>query len=270
MHEKYAQIINQVREKKPLVHQITNYVTANDCANVTLAIGASPIMADSVEEASDIVSISSSLVLNIGTLNRNIMEAMITAGKSANLKGIPVILDPVGAGASKLRNDTVRKLIDEVKISVIRGNISEIRYISGLSASTKGVDASESDSNSDAGAVAAQLAAKLGCVVAITGKVDVVSDGNRQVHIENGHELLASVTGTGCMCSSLVGSFCGAAPENPFESSVAALISMGIAGEIAHKNAGDLGTGSFRTAVIDAISKMDAETISGRAKLYEN
>ena len=213
MTKTFGALLNQVRESKPLVHHITNYVTVNDCANITLGIGASPVMADAIGEAADIAAIASCVVLNMGTLNERTIPSMIAAGKSASAKGIPVVFDPVGAGASKLRGDTAAQLISEVRLSVLRGNISEIRFVAGLRSETKGVDASEGDiaNAGNTGQVAKGLAQKLGCVVVVSGAVDTVSDGNQIVHIKNGHPMLGNLTGTGCMCSSLIGSFCGAA-----------------------------------------------------------
>ena len=271
MTEKYAELIDKVRATSPLVHHITNYVTVNDCANITLGIGASPIMADAIDEAADIAAISSAVVLNMGTLNERTIPSMLAAGKSANEKGVPVVIDPVGAGASQLRNETVAEQLKEIRPAVVRGNISEIRFLAGLTAETKGVDAADGDklAGDEAMAVARDLALKLGCVVAITAAVDVVSDGGRTVLIENGHEKLSGLTGTGCMCSSLIGSYCGANPELPLESTVAALLSMGIAGEIAFANSGDKGNGSFRVSLHDAISRMDAATIEKYARVRE-
>ena len=265
------ELIHQVREKNPLVHHITNYVTVNDCANITLGIGASPIMADAWEEATDIVNIASALVLNMGTLNARTIQSMLAAGKAANEAGIPVVFDPVGAGASKLRNDTAASILQEVQIHVLRGNISEIRFMAGLQSETKGVDASASDldKSGDAQSLANSLAAKSGFVVAITGAVDVVSDGVRTICIENGHPMLSRLTGTGCMCSSLIGAYGGTAPDNPLEATVVALLSMGIAGEIAFEKAGHLGNGSFRVALHDAISRLDAQILKERARYYE-
>jgi hydroxyethylthiazole kinase len=265
----YTKILTILREKKPLVHHITNYVTVNDCANITLAIGASPIMADAIEEAADIAAIASSVVLNMGTLNNRTVESMIEAGRAANQNGTPVVFDPVGAGASKLRNDSSALIIDEVHTDILRGNISEIGFILGLGGGTKGVDASDKDLKNDAGQIASALARKEHCVVAITGAIDAVSDGTRVIRIENGHPALSGITGTGCMCSSLPGAFCGAAHDSPFEAAVAALLVMGVAGEIAYERAGSLGNGSFRMAIIDAVSKMDEATLIDRAKLYE-
>lgn len=271
MKQRAAALIEKVRKEKPLVHHITNYVTVNDCANITLGIGASPIMADALEEAADIASIAKAVVLNMGTLNERTIPSMLAAGKAANASGVPVVFDPVGAGASALRNDTARRILDEVKIAVLRGNISEIRFIAGLSAATKGVDAADSDmeAGGDAMAVARAVAQKLGCVVAITGAVDVIAGGAQGWRIENGHPMLSNLTGTGCMCSSLIGSFCGAAPEDPLAACTAALLTMAIAGEIAWEKAGAAGNGSFRAALHDGVSSMDGETLAGRAKLHE-
>jgi len=266
-----AQALEALRSKKPLVHHITNYVTVNDCANIVLAIGASPIMADDIDEVEAITSISSALVLNIGTLNRRTVESMLAAGRKANALNIPVVFDPVGAGASELRNKTTERILKEVKINVLRGNMSEIRFVAGLDTNTKGVDVSDIDLQGglEAGRFIAESVAKeLGCVAAITGVTDILSDGRRTVWIENGTNLLSNVTGTGCMCTSLVGSFCGAG--NDFLIAAAGgILSMGIAGEIAAENAGAKGNGSFHMAIIDAISKMNAGTLTGRARIYE-
>lgn len=264
-------LLNQVREKKPLVHHITNYVTVGDCANITLGIGASPVMADAIEEAGDIASISNAVVLNIGTLNARTVLSMISAGKAANLKNIPVILDPVGVGASKFRNDTVASLIGEVKLSVLRGNISEIKFLAGLEAAAKGVDASQNDAEdaNDAGQIAKKLAKTLGCVVVISGAIDIISDGNKIAYIQNGHPMLGSLTGTGCMCSSLIGSFCGAVAHTSFSAAIAAMVCMGVAGEIAYEKTRQLGGGSFHVELHNAVSKMDAETLERFAKYHE-
>jgi hydroxyethylthiazole kinase len=268
----YATLLETLKEKKPLVHHITNYVTVNDCANITLAIGGSPVMADEPADAVDIASIAQAVVLNMGTLNARTIPAMAAAGKTANQKGVPVVFDPVGAGASGLRNETAAKLLGEVKFDIVRGNISEIRFLAGMHSHTKGVDASEADlaDKSDAERTAKTLADKLGCVVAITGAVDVISDGVSVVTVANGVSMLGNLTGTGCMCSSLMGCFLGANPGKPLESAVAALISMGVAGEIAYEKAGALGNGSFRVALHDAVSKLNAETLEKRAKCHED
>lgn len=267
-----GKLLNEVRNKKPLIHHITNYVTVNDCANIVLAIGASPIMADDIEEVATITAISSALVLNIGTLNQRTIASMIAAGKKANEKNIPVVFDPVGAGASDLRNQTVAQLLEHVKISVLRGNMSEIRFVSGLEATTKGVDASESDieNGSQNGIETAKdLANMLNCVVAITGATDIISDGNRNVYIENGHKMLSGVTGTGCMSTSLIGAFSGVTSDF-FLAATAGIMCMGIAGEMAFAVAGQKGTGSFHMAIIDCISKLNDKKVVRMAKIHEN
>lgn len=271
MVNSFGSLLDKVRACKPLVHHITNYVTVNDCANITLAIGASPVMADSILEVSDISSISSALVLNIGTLNERTIPSMVAAGKAANERGIPVILDPVGVGASKFRNDTALDLIANVRLNVLRGNISEIRFIAGLSSETRGVDASESDLSDldSAGKIAKTLAQKLGCVVVISGATDVVSDGVRTFYIENGHYLLSKLTGSGCMCSSLIGSFCGASGDDYLLAAAAAMLCMGVVGELAYEQAGLRGNGSFHAALHDAVSLLDAKTLERLGRYNE-
>lgn len=269
--EQISDILESIRRKKPLVHHITNYVTVNDCANITLAIGASPIMADDIGEAAAITSISSALVLNIGTLNERTVESMLAAGKRANEIKIPVVFDPVGAGASELRNEATKKILHEVRVSVVRGNMSEIRFIAGLNSSTKGVDASDADLQDGVEigcSIAETVARKNGCTAAITGATDFLSDGQRTVLLNNGTKLLSNVTGTGCMCTSLMGSFCGAT-EDYLAAAAGGVLCMSIAGEIAAEKAGETGNGSFHMALIDAVSKMTATTIKERAKIHE-
>lgn len=262
-------MLEAVRANVPLIHNITNYVTVNDVANAVLAIGASPIMADDIGEAGDISAISSALVINMGTLNERTIASMIAAGKRANECGVPVVFDPVGAGASALRNDTALKIVSEVKLAVLRGNLSEVSFIAGLDVATKGVDSAAADEKNDAVAVAKSVADSLGCTVAITGAVDTISDGKQTVQIRNGHPQLSKVTGTGCMTSALVGSFAGAANGDFFTAAAGGVLSMGLAGEIAYEKAGSIGTGSFHIAIIDALSNLDAKTIQERAKLDE-
>ncbi|HEY5583906.1 MAG TPA: hydroxyethylthiazole kinase [Ruminiclostridium sp.] len=264
-----AEILSEVRDKKPLIHNITNYVTVNDCANAVLAIGASPIMADDIDEAADITAISSALVINIGTLNQRTVEAMLCSAKKANELGIPIVFDPVGAGASTFRNKTTETILLNVKISILRGNMSEISFIAGLGATAKGVDAAENDIKSNNGvAIATAVSQKLGCVVAITGEIDIISDGERVVKISNGHKMLSNVTGTGCMTTALVGSFCGATNDY-FAAAIGGVASMGIAGEIAFEKAGDEGIGSFHIAILDAISQLKEKVLLERAIIHE-
>ena len=268
MINKVGVALANVRQQKPLVHHITNYVTVNDCANICLAIGGSPIMADAIEEAADIVSISSSLIINMGTLNERTVASMLSAGCKANELGIPVVFDPVGAGASAFRNEVALKILETVKCSIIRGNLSEIRFLVENHSKTKGVDVAAEDLNSDATAIVQKCAKKLNCVIACTGKIDVISDGGNTVLIENGNEMLSDVTGTGCMCTTLVGAFAGA-NEDMLVAATAGVASMAIAGELAYERAGQIGLGSFRTAIIDAISKVDGDCLKDRGLIDE-
>ncbi|WP_270790587.1 hydroxyethylthiazole kinase [Enterococcus diestrammenae] len=264
----YQTALNKVRTQNPLVHHLTNYVTVNDCANITLAIGGSPIMADDLEEVAAITELAQAVVINIGTLNTRTVEAMVLAGKKANQLGIPVILDPVGAGASDLRNQTLARLLAEVHFAVIRGNLSEIRFLAGFASVNQGVDVSPADllTVQDSQAVAQQLALARQAVVVITGKVDVVSDGLQVALIENGHPTMSRITGTGCMLSSLLGSFCGS-QKDYFSASVAATLALGISGEIAHEKTQHQGTGSFRVALLDAVSQLTPAIMEQRGRL---
>lgn len=268
MRKKVGALLTEVRKQVPLVHNITNYVTVNDCANVVLAIGASPIMADDKKEVEDITSISAALVLNIGTLNERTVESMLLAGKKANEKNIPVIFDPVGAGASAFRNETTKRILEEIKISILRGNLSELSYIAGLEAATKGVDSAEADNKNDSVEVAKKAAQQINGVVAITGVIDVISDGQKVVKIHNGTKMLSKVTGTGCMTSALTGAYAGAGKDY-LTAAVGGVATMAIAGEIAEEKAGDSGLGSFHMAIIDAISKLDFAEIEKRARFNE-
>lgn len=271
--ENAAGLLGKVRKQVPLVHNITNYVTVNDCANALLAIGASPIMADDIAEAADITSVSSALVLNMGTLNARTVESMLAAGKRANELRIPVVFDPVGAGASALRNETAERILSQVKIAVLRGNLSEISFAAGLEVSTRGVDSSEADNKNDAAAVGRRTAEKFHCVAAVTGAVDVITDGKRLVRIANGHKMLSRVTGTGCMTSAVTGAFAAAAAKKDKPDYLAAaagsVASMGIAGELAYETAGKTGTGSFHIAVIDALSRLDPEIMREMGRFEE-
>lgn len=268
--DRIIKMITEVRKFNPLVHNITNYVTVNDCANAILAIGASPIMADDLLEVEDITSISKALVINIGTLNQRTVTSMLAAGKKANQLNIPVILDPVGAGASGFRNDTVNSLLKTVKFSIIRANLSEMSYIAGLEVSTKGVDTSKEDEGNDAVMVAKNVAKRYNCVAAITGAVDVISDGERVATLSNGDKLLSKVTGTGCMTSALVGSYAGAVTnENDFDyydAAIAGIASMGIAGELAMSVSAN-GTGSYHIEIINGLSRLNEEIMSKMIKL---
>lgn len=261
--EQIARALDDVRSKTPLLHHITNYVTVNDCANIALAIGASPVMADDPREVADIAGIASALVLNIGTLNARTIEAMLAAGKAANARGVPVVLDPVGVGASRLRGDATHSLLRAVRASVLRGNISEIRWVAGDAAAARGVDAASGDAleNASARKVAARVAAQYGCTVAITGAVDVVSDGDHTLSLCAGHPLLARVSGTGCMCNTLIAAFLGAG-ASPLAAALGGILCMNIAGERAAQSA--RGLGSFRAALMDEICALTPDILRRR------
>jgi len=263
MVSEISALFKEIRTKRTLVHHITNYVTVNDCANVVLAIGANPVMADDPEEVEDMVSICDALVINIGTLNERTVSSMIKAGKRANEKNIPVILDPVGVGATPFRFQTAETLLKEVRFSVIRGNMAEIKVIAGLQAKRAGVDSLEEEENGIS--IARSLAQKLGCVIAITGKVDVVSDGNVCYNIANGHAALTRLTGTGCMSSSLIGCFLGSS-HHSLHSAIAGIVCMGIAGEMASQSGG---LGSFKVALMDSIALMDDAKVFESALIEE-
>ncbi len=257
-----AACLLHVRETCPLVHHITNYVTVNDCANMTLAVGASPVMADDPAEVADMCGIAQALVLNIGTLNSRTVEAMLAAGRAANARGIPVILDPVGCGATPLRKETVRNILAEVKIAVIRGNISEIAAVSGENAHTKGVDAAAEDADADIAALARSVSDTHHCVTAVSGAVDMVTDGHRVAAVRNGCPRMSRITGTGCMETSVLGAFCGANPGNLWQAASAGMIFMGLCGDIAEKTAGSVGLGSFRNALLDAAGHMTPDMLA--------
>ena len=270
----FAECFENVRSTCPLIHNITNYVTVNDCANMVLACGASPIMADDAAEVEDITTICGGLNINIGTLNSRTITSMLLAGKKANLLGHPVVLDPVGAGASQLRTDTANRLLREVKFTVIRGNISEVKTLASGAGTTKGVDADVADKVTEenldsAVAFAKALAARTGAVVAITGAIDIVADAHKAYCIRNGHPMMSSITGTGCQLSALTAAFVTANPDQPLEAAAAAVCAMGLAGEIgwSHMAEGD-GNSTYRNRIIDAIYNMNGETLNGGAR-YE-
>jgi len=258
----------RIKDKKPLIHHITNYVTVNECANITLAIGASPVMAEDINEVEEMVSFAAALVLNMGTLNSRTIESMLAAGKKARQMGIPVIFDPVGVGATKLRRMTADKIIREVCPSVIRGNMSEIKIIAGFQANIKGVDSVASVEDGEQ--VAQELSQKLAAVIAITGQRDIIAQGDKIVRIDNGHPMLSQVTGTGCMATSLIGCFCGAI-DDCFTGAVAGIMTMGLAGELAQRSlqAGE-GIGTFRMRLFDAVSTMTPEIFMTAGKVSKN
>ncbi len=263
-----------VRKSVPLVHNITNYVTVNDVANILLACGGSPIMSDEPEDVEDITSICGGLNINIGTLNQRSIAAMHTAGKKAAELGHVILLDPVGAGASALRTNTALELMRELPLTVIRGNISEIKTLALGSGTTKGVDADVADAvtedNLESGIeFVKSFAAKSGAIAAVTGAIDLVSDGKQCYVIRNGRAEMGKITGSGCQLSGMMTAFVTANPENKLEAAAAAVCAMGLAGEIAwgRMQEGD-GNSTYRNRIIDAICNMDGATLDRGAK-YE-
>jgi hydroxyethylthiazole kinase len=249
-------------------------VTVNDCANIVIACGASPIMADDKDEVADITAICAGLNINIGTLNSRTIASMLIAGKRANELHHPVVLDPVGAGASKLRTETAMQLLEEVKFTVIRGNISEIKTLASGSGTTKGVDADVADkvteeNLTDVVAFAKAFAEKTGAVIAITGAIDIVADANTAYCIRNGHPMMSSITGTGCQLSAMTAAFVTANPDHPLEAAAAAVCAMGYAGEIAHSRLTAMdGNATYRNYIIDAIYHMSPQMLEEGAN-YE-
>ena len=267
-------MLENVRAKTPLVHNITNYVTVNDVANVLLAAGGSPIMSDDADDVEDITSICGGLNINIGTLNKNTIPSMFLAGKKANELGHIVLLDPVGAGASRLRTDTANRLMREVRFDAVRGNISEIKTLCTGSGTTKGGDADAVDAVTEANlddgvALVKAFARQAGCIIAVTGAIDLVSDGERCWCIRNGRPEMSRITGTGCQLSALTTAFLVANPEHKLEAAAAAVCMMGLAGEISWANMqpGD-GNSTYRSRIIDAIFNMTGDALEEGAK-YE-
>lgn len=253
-----------LREKRPLVHHITNYVTVNDCANITIAAGAAPVMADAPEEVCEMVTFAGALVLNIGTLNKGQIESMMLAGGMANDRKIPVILDPVGAGATRFRTRSALRLLDELDITILKGNAGEIGVLAGAEAQVKGVDSF--GMTGDPVHVARDFANQAGITVVVSGATDIVTDGSQVLLVENGHPMMGSISGTGCMAASLIGAF-SAVSEDPVSASAAALAAFGIAGEKAA--AGARGPYSFRTALFDEMALLTHDDLVSGARIRQ-
>jgi hydroxyethylthiazole kinase len=249
-----------LRARKPLVHSITNYVVMNETANAILALGALPVMAHAREEVEEMVGLAGALVLNIGTLDEPWIDSMLLAGRAAGSRGLPIVLDPVGAGATRYRTETARRLLAELDVTVLRGNAGEVATLVGVEAEVRGVESI--DAGGDAAELARTAARTLGVVASVTGAVDHVSDGERLAAVSNGHPLLASVTGTGCMSTAITGCFL-AAREDPFEAATEALVAFGVAGEDAA--AGAAGPGSFHAGLYDALAALSPEHLTSRA-----
>lgn len=262
-----SEILKRNRSISPLVHCISNYVTANDCVNLLLASGASAIMADDVDEVEEITAMCQALVINLGTPNPRRLEAMEKAGKASNRLGHPVVFDPVGVGGSALRKEAAARLLKSLRISVIRGNASEIRTLVDGSAAHRGVDADTSCK--DTTVLARQLARSSGAVVVLTGEIDIVTDGQRTYLVKNGHSMMRTVTGAGCQLSALIGAYVAANPEEPLDSTLAAVCTMGLCGEHAYSRMTPLdGNSSYRNYIIDAMFRLDGTALEEGAN-YE-
>ena len=255
--------LRTLRARRPLVHQITNYVVMNETANATLAIGALPVMAHAPEEVEEMAAAAGALVLNIGTLSTPWIEAMLLAGRAANAAGVPVVLDPVGAGATRFRTETAARILDQVDVAVVRGNAGEMATLIGERAEMRGVDSLAVGSPAEE--IARSAAAALGCVVAVTGPIDRVSDGERGYRVANGDALLGMVTGTGCMSTAITACFLAAKPDGPLEAATEALAAYGVAAEDAA--AGANGPGSFHVALYDGLYNLDPDTLDDRVHI---
>ena len=258
----FSDLFARVREKHPLIHHITNYVTVNDCANITISVGAAPVMADAPEEVCEMVTFAGALVLNIGTLNKGQIESMLLAGGMANDRRIPIILDPVGAGATRFRTESAQRLLDELKITILKGNAGEIGILAGAEASVRGVDSH--GVTGDLAKIAQHFAKRAGTTVVVSGATDIVTDSRRILLVENGHPMLGCISGTGCMAASVTGAF-AAVTDDPVIASAAALAAFGIAGEKAA--AGSRGPYSFKTALFDEMAALKPEDLASGARI---
>jgi hydroxyethylthiazole kinase len=258
-----AGLLEKIRKDKPVVHHLTNWVTIYDCANVVKVLGGSPVMAHAKEEVAEMAKIASALVLNIGTLTPDFIEAMKIAAKSANEKGIPVVLDACGCGATELRNSKTFELLEDVRINILRGNASEIARAAGENVRTKGVDAAKVEKNLIE--VARHAAKKYKCAVVITGKEDIIADGKQLFIVKNGHEMLTHIVGTGCMATSVIGTF-AAVEKNLAYAAAAALACFGIGAQCAAK--GSLGPGTFKEKLYDCLFRLDKKIIDKMQKVY--
>jgi len=262
LRQKAAENLEAVRTKRPLIHNITNFVVINYTANALLACGASPVMAHAVEEVEEMVSLADALVLNIGTLTSSWVDAMLIAGKRANERHIPIILDPVGSGATRLRTDSAGRLIKDLSIGVVRGNASEVLSLAREGSRPKGVDTMHRVEEAEAAALS--LARELNLTLAITGPIDLITDGTRTFRVLNGHELMGFVTGSGCTATALIGAFLSV-DRDPVTATATALAYFGLAGERAAAHS--KGPGSFQIALLDALFSMDGNTLRKGARI---
>lgn len=270
-NEEIKTYLNNLKQKTPLIHCITNYVTVNDVANSLIAIGASPVMADEPSESGEITAISNGLLINLGTLNLNTIKAMQNSIKMANSLNLPVVLDPVGVGASTLRNETAINFLKEYKFSIIKGNISEIKFLNGEKSIAKGVDASLKDLNDDIlnrVNLAKELSIKTDAAIVITGKIDVVAFKNEAYLLKNGSSLMGKFSGSGCILGGICAAFL-ASNTNPLKSAIMGVLAECIAGELVRgKNVlSDMGSMKFKNGLIDEIYLIDDKKIQDLAKI---
>lgn len=267
----FYDILQRVQQEAPLVHCITNTVTINDCANAALACGGRPIMADDPSETAEVTALAKALVLNTGTLHQQTIPAMFASGQAANERGIPVILDPVGAGVSRFRTEHILRLLEQIQFSVIRGNRSELNAIAHGCANRNGVDADSQPMNGEqldeTLAFAGRLSRSTGAVITVTGAADIVTDGQTAYLIRNGHPQMARITGTGCMLSTVTGVYCAANPDCLLEAAAAAVSVFGLCGErgakLAAQSGNGIGTGSLKRYLFDCLSTGTPETLLG-------
>lgn len=257
-----ARIMTAVRAARPLIHQITNFVVMNETANITLCAGGRPVMAHAREEVEEMAAAANALVLNLGTLWPEQVESMLKAGRKANACGTPVVLDPVGAGATRFRTESALRVAESVKVSILRGNFAEIATLAGFKADIRGVDSV--DASNEAAEVAVACAKKFGCTTAITGAVDIVTNGQWMARIRNGDKLMSRVTGTGCMATAVIGCYAAVEKEWPL-AATAALAVYGLAGEIAAE--GSPGPGTFMVRLYDAVAQLNAEQVMNRTRI---
>jgi len=264
--EKASRLMSKVREKTPMVHHMTNDVVTNLTANVTLCLGAAPVMAPCEREVEEMVAVASALLLNIGTLDDQLVQSMLIAGRKANEVGVPVILDPVGAGATTLRTEAAKKILDQVKVTVLRGNAGETLTLAGEGGKVRGVDSLQDIGELDY--AVASFAKERELIAAVTGPVDIVCDGTVKIKVKNGHELLGRVTGTGCSATTAVAAFVGASPDEPLQAAACSLAVFGVAAEQA---AGEVaGPGTFVPKLLDWLANIDDYTIRRRVRIEED
>jgi len=263
MVREFAGDLAKIREQKPLVHHITNFVVMNETANITLCLGALPVMAHARKEVEEMVGFAGALLLNIGTLTPELIDSMLVAGRKANELGVPVVLDPVGAGATKLRTDAALAILEEVDIAIIRGNAAEVGILAGAGGEIRGVEAV--GKSEDMVSVAKSLAVREDCVISVTGPEDIITDGERVAIVRNGDAMMATITGTGCMSTTITAGF-AAVQKDYFKAAAGALVAFGVAGEKAAASSQGK-PGSFHAALYDAMYALGADAILKEANV---